>query len=249
MPRGHPFASRLPVRRVERSRYAALPDPPVWPLTIPAVRALLGEGLDLGDCTILVGPNGSGKSTVVEAIALAFGLSPEGGSTGARHTTRASESPLADWLTLVRNPGASRWGYFLRAETMHGLFTYLEDHPGNGPEPVFHEVSHGESFVAMLGTSRFGGDGFFVLDEPEAGLSFEAQLHLVSVVHAISRRPGAQVVLATHSPVLTAVPGATVVQLGDHGLRETTWGDLDVVINYRLFLADPGRYLRHVLQD
>ena len=123
----------LPVRRVERSPYAALPDGQ-WPLTIPAVAQVLREGLDLGPATILVGENGSGKSTLVEAIAIAYGLSREGGSTGAMHTTRATESALHDDLRLVRGAGASKWGYFLRAETMHGLFSYLEDHPGRADD-------------------------------------------------------------------------------------------------------------------
>ena len=95
-----------------------------WPLTIPAVASLLREGLKLAQATILTGDNGSGKSTLVEAIAMAYGLNPEGGSTGANHRTRPSESSLHDAITLVRSPGPHR-GYFLRAETMHGLYTYL----------------------------------------------------------------------------------------------------------------------------
>jgi predicted ATPase len=173
--RGDGWMAPLPVRRVRRSLDATLDDA-TWPATIPAVGQVLRDGLDLGRATVLVGENGSGKSTLVEGIALAFGLSPEGGSTGARHTTRASESALHASLTLERGPGGSRWGYFLRAETMHGLFTYLETNPGRGRDPALHELSHGESFLAMLQTGRFAADGFFVMDEPEAGLSFTAQL-------------------------------------------------------------------------
>lgn len=77
--------------------------------------------------------DGVGKSTLVEAIAIAYGLSREGGSSGARHVTYASGSPLPDAITLVRGAGAPRWGYFLRAETTHGLFTYLHDNPGRLP--------------------------------------------------------------------------------------------------------------------
>ncbi|MGB9375094.1 MAG: AAA family ATPase, partial [Jiangellales bacterium] len=93
-----------------------------WPTTIPAVAQILDSGLDLpSGVTILVGENGSGKSTVVEAVAMAFGLSAEGGSTFARHGTRATESELWHWITLQRSPRAPRWGFFLRAETMHGF--------------------------------------------------------------------------------------------------------------------------------
>lgn len=147
-----------------------------WPWDVPAVRQFLTDGLEPGAVTILVGENGSGKSTLVEAIAVAYGLSAEGGSTGARHTTRPTESPLHERLSLVRNPGSARWGFFPRAETMHGFYSYLEANPG-GPDPAFHEMSHGESFVAML-TARIGDPGFYVMDEPEAALSFTNTLAL-----------------------------------------------------------------------
>ena len=239
----------LPVRRVQQAQDAAL-DPARWPATIPAVGQLLRDGLDLPAATVLVGENGAGKSTLVEGIAVAYGLSPEGGSTGARHTTRASESPLPGDLALVRGAGASRWGYFLRAETTHGLFTYLEDHPStSAPEQEYHELSHGESFLAMLGSRRFDGDGFFVLDEPEAGLSFTAQLALVGTLHDLASRPRAQVLIATHSPILASLPGARILELDDAGFHETAWEELELVQHHRSFLQSPQRYLRHVLVD
>src|SRR6478609_10819905 len=155
---GDDWSAPLPVRRVGRSEDATLSDGQ-WPATLFPVAHVLARGLDLAQATIVVGENGTGKSTFVEAVATAYGLSPEGGSTGARHSTRVSESPLAESLSLVRGAGASRWGYFLRAETMHGLFTYLEDNPSRRPEPRFHELSHGESFLAMLNSDRFTGEG------------------------------------------------------------------------------------------
>ncbi|WP_341870569.1 AAA family ATPase [Flexivirga meconopsidis] len=91
-----------------------------WLLTLAPVRQLIDAGLEFGQATVLVGENGSGKSTLIEAIAMAYGMNGEGGSTGATHSTWRSESPLHDWLRLVRGAGASRWGYFVRAETMHG---------------------------------------------------------------------------------------------------------------------------------
>ncbi|MDN5761065.1 MAG: AAA family ATPase [Microlunatus sp.] len=235
-----------PVRRVsEDGRDALRRDR--WPATLPPVRQLLDDGLDLAGLTILVGENGTGKSTIVEGVAVAYGLSPEGGSTGARHSTRPSESPLARHLHLTRGAGAARWGFFLRAETLHGLFTYLEDHPAREHEPLFHELSHGESFLAMLATRRFTSPGLFVLDEPEAGLSFTSQLTLVGLLSELSAQPRTQVLLATHSPVLAAIPGAALLQLDDNGLTPITWEDLIVVDHYRRFLAAPTRYLRHVL--
>jgi len=155
-----PFADH-PVRRVAAAE--GIRPSGTWPHTIPAVRQLLTDGLDLDPgVTFLVGENGTGKSTLVEAIAIAFGMSPEGGSTGARLTTRASESPLSGELLLTRGAGASRWGFFLRAETMHGYYTYLENNPGPY-DPKFHELSHGEGFLEVL-RSRFDSPGLYCLD-------------------------------------------------------------------------------------
>jgi len=116
MPPASPsWTDGLPARRLQRARFAELPASDVWPLTIPAVAQVLADGLDLARCTVLVGENGSGKSTLVEALAMAAGMNAEGGSTGANHRTHASESPLHEWLTVARDPGAPRWGYFVRA--------------------------------------------------------------------------------------------------------------------------------------
>lgn len=220
--------------------------PGTWPLSVPAVVQLMDGGLELGPgVTFLVGENGSGKSTVLEGIALAYGFSPEGGSNQARHTTRRSESPLSEWIELQRCIGASRWGFFLRAETMHSFYTYLEDNPGKTVEPVFHEMSHGESFLAILDT-RFDRPGFYCLDEPEAALSFSSTLALMSTLQRIADR-GGQVLCATHSPVLASLPGATILELGPWGMRRAAWDDLELVHHWRAYLDAPQRYLRHLL--
>ncbi|CAN5276798.1 AAA family ATPase [soil metagenome] len=190
------------------------------------MRQLLADGLDLAPgVTFLVGENGSGKSTLVEAVAAAYGLNPEGGSRSARHRTRATESPLADVLRVVRTPGPPVASYFLRAETMHGLYTYLEEL--GGVTPPLHEMSHGESFLEVLRT-RFAGYGFFVLDEPESALSFRSCLALVALFDDL-RQEGGQVLCATHSPLLASLPGATLLEVGDHGLRQAAYEELDLV--------------------
>lgn len=218
-----------------------------WPASIPAVRQLLDQGLELSHgVTLLVGENGSGKSTLVEAVAMAYGLSPEGGSTQARHGTYETESELWRWLRLERSPGAPRWGFFLRAETMHGFYTYLADNPGGNPdEPEFHRLSHGESFLEVLRT-RFDTPGLYCLDEPEAALSFSAQIALVATLHELAAR-GAQVLCATHSPLLASLPDARILEIGDWGARPSTYDDLELVTHWRNYLAEPMRYLRHVL--
>ncbi len=235
-----------PVRRVEARRGAQW-EPRAWPYRIPAVAHLLERGLDLAQATILVGENGSGKSTILEAVAEAYGFNPEGGSTGARFSTAATESPLAQELQLVRGAGAARGGYFLRAETMHGLFSYLES---TGADP-FHRFSHGESFRAILDsrTRTARGDvrpGLYVLDEPESALSFTSSLHALATLVDLLTHKNVQVLMATHSPILAALPGASIWQLDRDGLAPAAWADLDLVVNERYFLADPERFLRHL---
>ncbi|WEK62105.1 MAG: AAA family ATPase [Candidatus Microbacterium colombiense] len=217
-----------------------------WPANIPAVAQVLREGIDLDPgVTFLVGENGSGKSTIVEGIAIAYGLSPEGGSRNAQHRTRPTESPLSDWLQLQRGVGANRWGFFLRAETMHSFYTYLEENPSARGDVAFHEMSHGESFLALL-ESRFDEPGFYCLDEPEAALSFSSTLSLIAVLQRIVDE-GGQVLCATHSPVLAALPGARILEVGDWGIRPAEWNDLELVNHWRSFLGSPPRYLRHLL--
>ncbi len=233
-----------PVRRVERDPGAEW-DPNAWWAQIPAVRTVLDAGLDLpAGVTFLVGENGSGKSTLVEALAQAYGLNPEGGSRGAMHRTRPTESPLGGVLRLVRTPGRRSDAYFLRAETTHGLYTYLEG-LADSPDTDLHDRSHGEGFLALL-ERKFARPGFYLLDEPEAALSFTSTLSLMSRLATLADA-GAQVVVATHSPVLTALPGATVLELGEHGIRTTGWSELALVDHFRAFLDRPDRYLHHLL--
>ena len=236
-----------PVRRVVRDANA----PPVeerWLLEIPAVAQVLSEGLDLpAGVTMLVGENGTGKSTIVEAIAMAFGLSPEGGTPFGRHSTRRTEAALDRMVTLQRSPGAAHWGFFLRAETMHGYYTFVERSGPSPSEPSFHEMSHGESFLEILRT-RFDSPGLYCLDEPEAALSFASSLALVGVLSELAQH-GAQVLCATHSPIVASTPDARLLELGPWGMREVPrWEDLELVQHWRGYLEQPDRYLRHLVE-
>ena len=226
--------------------------PDAWPATVPAAAQLLREGLELPPgITILVGENGSGKSTVVELLAEAYGLNPQGGSILASSLpprVRASEPDAGMRLFVERGPaGRAAWAYFLRADTMHSLYTFLEQHPGRGGPERLHELSHGQGFLEILRT-RANQRGFYLMDEPDSPLSFVASLGLVALLRdlAVER---SQVVVATHSPIVAAVPGARLLELGDWGIREAEWGDLEIVRSWRDFLNDPGQYLRYLLAD
>lgn len=233
--------SSLPVREVVGEPQ---PEDCGWPFTFGPVSQLLRDGLELTELTILVGENGVGKSTIVEAIAMAYGLSPDGGSNTIRESDRPSESPLHERIRLVRGITRSRWGYFMRAETMHGLLTYLEENPSwHMPEIDYHERSHGQAFSDILemklGHMNVHGGGFLVLDEPEAGLSLQSQISLANQLAQL-RGNGIQVLMATHSPVLAATPNAQIIELGETGFEPRLWDDLKTVALYRRFFADPG---------
>ncbi|RGE21049.1 AAA family ATPase [Leucobacter sp. wl10] len=232
--------SALPIRRVERDPSSRI-DPREWVARIPAVRQLLEDGLDLGSFTVFVGENGAGKSTIVEAIASAFGLNPEGGTSSAMHRTQITESPLDEYLRVVRGAGASRRGVFLRAETMHGHLGYLESI--ESPGRLGHQ-SHGESFVEYF-SNRSAIDGLWLLDEPESALSFSSCLSLILHLRSLVSE-GSQVILSTHSPILAAVRGADIYEFGDWGMRLAEYDDLEMVRNWRLFLDAPERFLRHL---
>jgi predicted ATPase len=237
------LTDRRIVREIRASAGAPV-DRARWPASVPAVASVLDAGLELHDgVTFLVGENGSGKSTLIEAAAAAYGLGPEGGTIDSAHTTRVSESPLADWITLVRRPGAPKWGFFLRAETMHGYYTF---HDAMNAGPALHELSHGESFLAVA-ESYLTTPGFYCLDEPEAALSFSSTLAMMGVLNDLVAN-GSQVLCATHSPVLASLPGAVIYETGEHGIRRSEWDDLDLVANWRSYLDAPQRYLRHILE-
>ena len=234
--------------RLIRHDPGAAVDTSSWPATVPAVEQLLCEGLELPPgLTVLVGENGSGKSTVVEILAEACGLNPQGGSAMAKlFRTRDSEPGLGTHLIVERGPIRPRWSHFLRADTMHTLYSYLEDNPGRHPER-FHELSHGEGFLEIL-RSRVNRPGFYLMDEPDAPLSFTACLGLVALLHDLAQA-GSQAVVATHSPIVAAVPGASILELGDWGIRAARWKELHLVSAWRRFLTEPDSYLRHLLAD
>lgn len=231
------------------------PDLSAWPFTIPAVAQLAADGgLELAaGVTFLVGENGSGKSTVVEAMADIYpraGHISTWGNTAGPDTSR-EDSELRWHLKAVTAPMASPAGFFLRAEAMHTYFDQVDDDPNErrawGGERL-NARSHGESFLEVL-RRRFNDVGVYFMDEPEAALSFRSCLGLVALLDTM-RKEGSQVIVATHSPLLVTLPGATLLELGDWGFRRADgYEDLDLVASWRSYLDSPGRYLRHLLDE
>ena len=222
---------------------------------MPAAAQLIADGgLEIpAGVTFLVGENGSGKSTLVEAFAAVYPrtgfISPFVKVTGPEPS--AEDSPLSLHLRAKTSKRASPAGFFLRAETMHNYFASVDADPTqermwNGER--LQERSHGESFLTVL-KYRFADVGVYFLDEPEAALSFQSCLGLMSLLHQM-RREGSQVIVATHSPLLVSLPEATLLEVGDWGIRRVDAPeDLELVRNWRDFLDAPPRYLRYLLED
>jgi len=224
-----------------------------FPFAIPAVEQVEGLRLD-APVTLLAGDNGTGKSTLVEAMAQAIGFAPEGGELERLGERPAVPHPvLGGALEPVLSDTKPRNGYFLRAESFFNIAAFIDGGSTFAPDlslygdVPLHEQSHGESFLA-LASNRFGGDSLYVLDEPEAALSASGALALLAIV-ARAARAGAQFVIATHSPILLAIPGARIYELSAGGCAPCAYDDLDAVRLTRGFLEAPERYLRAALED
>lgn len=223
-----------------------------FPFDVPAVDQI--ERLDLDqEVTLLAGDNGTGKSTLIEAIAEAIGFSAQGGELERAGELPAVPRPvLGGALDPVLSSTKPRNGYFLRAESFFNVAQFVDSESKFAPDlslygdVPLHQQSHGQSFLA-LAANRFGGEGLFVLDEPEAALSVTGAIALMSIITRAAQE-GAQFILATHSPILLACPGATLYELSDTGLEQRAYDDLDAVRLTRGFLDAPERYLRAALQ-
>ncbi len=223
-----------------------------YPWNLPVVGALAGTaGLVLHPrVTYLVGENGSGKSTLVEALAVAAGMNPEGGGRNFEVSTRASHSDLGGALRLVRGARRPRTDFFLRAESLFTAATYLENLPDDPLKAYggrsLHEQSHGESFLAVL-LHRFGPDGLYLLDEPEAALSPQNCLTFLRRMDELVRG-GSQFVVATHSPMVLAYPGALIYECGPGGVEPIAYDDAEPVRLMRAFLGAPERFVERLFE-
>ena len=213
-----------------------------YPFSLPVVRTL--DFIDLHPkVTFLVGENGSGKSTLLEAIAIAMKFNPEGGSINFDFGTRDSHSELHDYLRIAKGYRQHRDGFFLRAESWYNVATAIDSlgvarsYGGRS----LHEQSHGESFMALL-KNRFGGDGLYLLDEPEAALSPARQVEALSRFHELVLK-GSQFVIATHSPILMAYPDALILACTPNGVRPIAYEDTEHFRITRDFLNHRQRAL------
>ena len=212
------------------------------------IEALKGlETLDFNsNVTFFVGENGSGKSTLLEAMAIASGFNPEGGTKNYSFSTYDSHSELYDAIRVVRGSRKARWGYFLRAESFYNVATMEERYADDGHESQkYHEKSHGESFLA-LAQNQLRPGGLYFFDEPEAALSPQRQLTLLTEIYNCAAG-GSQFIIATHSPILLGMPGAEILTF-DNGLIHTCeYEDTESYQVTEMFINDRKRLLDRLL--
>lgn len=237
------------IRSVQIER-ADLEHPNAYPLNLPALRDLDTLALH-PQVTFLVGENGSGKSTLIEAIAVAAGFNAEGGSRNFNFATRDSTSGLHQHLRLVRPPRRPTTGFFLRAESFFNVASQVEQ---LGPQIAqaygdrsLHEQSHGESFLSLV-LNRFGPNGLYLMDEPEAALSPQGCLALIRAIHDLAAA-GSQFIIATHSPLLVTYPQADVHELDDDGITRVPYAETRNFELFRSFTQSPERFLRNLLSE
>ncbi len=214
----HPFAGFLRALRLEREEIESFRE---YPFSIPAIRDL--QRLEFHPAvTFFVGENGSGKSTLLEALAIRSRINAEGGSRNSLFETRPSHSDLYQRLTLERNPRYPEDLFFLRAESFYNTATYLENvNAFSG----LHELSHGQSFFAVM-ENRLFGNGLYLFDELESALSPQRQMSALTLIDDLVHQ-NSQFVIATHSPILMAYPHAFIYEFGPHGIRRVAYEETE----------------------
>lgn len=223
----------------------------VYPFDLPAVRST-ARLIFHPKVTYFVGENGSGKSTLLEAIAVASGFNPEGGTRNFRFSTRSSHSVLSDHIRIAKGVRKPKDGFFLRAESFFNLATEIENldaEEGFGAPVIesyggrsLHEQSHGESFMSLL-TNRFGGTGLYIPDEPESALSPQRQLAALARIHDLVES-GSQFLIATHSPIILAYPDAQIYEFSQNGVTRMAYEDTDTYQIMKMFINNPKLMLK-----
>ena len=218
-----------------------------YPFTLPALKALKTIKFKSA-ITYLIGENGAGKSTLMEAIAYSLGINPEGGNKNTRFATRETHSRLGEYLTCVKGVHAPKETFFLRAESFYNLASYVDSvgaafsYGGNS----LHSQSHGEAFMSVL-QNKLSGRGLYLLDEPEAALSPVRQLAALSIINRLVSQ-GSQFIIATHSPILMALPDADIRLISDKGLSGIKYKETEHYKVTRDFLTRTDKMLDILLE-
>lgn len=223
-------------------------NPDEYPFCIPVVRHLKTLPFH-PDVTFLIGENGTGKSTLLEAIATALGFNPEGGTKNSHFSTRDTHSNLSEYIKPGRSYKTPKDGFFLRAESFYNVASYIDEvaYTGSYGGASLHDQSHGESFLSLL-IHKFKGNGLYLLDEPEAALSPSRQLSALALIHHLVQRES-QFIIATHSPILMAYPGARIYLFSEDGIHDAQYEETDHFRVARDFLNHREEVLRVLLSE
>ena len=226
---------------------------------LPVVRRLCETGgLQFHkDVTFIVGENGIGKSTLIEGLAVAMGFNPEGGTVNFNFSTKDSHSDLHNYLTVSRGYKRHRDGFFLRAESFYNVASNIDEldaAPSFGPKLIsnyggvsLHKQSHGESFMALV-ENRFGGNGLYILDEPEAALSPMRLMRLMVYMQELVKK-NSQFIISTHSPILMTFPNAEVLEITEEGINSVNYKDTEHFIVTKRFMDAPEKIIESLLGD
>lgn len=210
---------------------------------IPAIKSL--KSLEFcNPVTFFVGENGSGKSTLLEPIAVAYGFNPEGGTKNYNFSTYDSHSELYDSLNIVKGYRRASWGYFLRAESFYNVATKEEEYEEISSKK-YHKKSHGESFLAML-QNQLAPSGLYIFDEPEAALSPQRQLTLLSEIYKFAKQ-GAQFIIATHSPILLGLHDAEILSFDEGAIHPCDYEETDSYQVTEMFINNREQMLKYLL--
>ena len=198
--------------------------------------------------SLFVGENGTGKSTLLEAIAVAHGFNPEGGTKNYVFSTYDSHSELCDAIRIAKGYRKEKWGYFLRAESFYNVATQEEKYAAIAhPSMQYHKKSHGESFLD-LAQDNIKSNGLYLLDEPEAALSPQRQLTLLTQIYKCAN-DGAQFIIATHSPILLGIPNAQIFCFDNGKIHTCTYEETDSYKITEMFINNRKSLLQKLLDE
>ncbi|MBP2100101.1 AAA family ATPase [Enterococcus rivorum] len=217
-----------------------------FPFNLPTLRSLNELVFDT-PVTFFIGENGIGKSTIIETIAALMGLNMEGGSKNNLFSSYQESYPLLEMCRPVRYPNHQKDSYFYRAESYFNLMTDIEENVPELFDKSLHHYSRGESLSKLVST-RFFGNGFYILDEPETGLSLSTQLSLMLMIEGLVQK-NSQFIIATHSPILLFFPDAKIYEFSDSGICETKREETKVYQEWKMIFDREEAFFDLLFQE